>query len=118
MLEINPDSVIQVLGAVALAVIAVLIGLQKIIKDWRSTAAETNVITLMHSELERLSDQNKELSVELGRLHTDIILLNQELQNLTIENQRLQREVIALTAQIGELKALTQKEKYGKIKIN
>lgn len=115
MLSNITDQTIQGLGMVALAVIAVLIGTQKILKDWRSTAAETNVITLMHSELDRMSEQNTQLSVELGRLNTEVISLNQELQKLTLENQRLQREVVALTAEIGELRTITQKEKYGKI---
>jgi regulator of replication initiation timing len=65
-----------------------------------------------------MSVQNTALSTELGRLHSEIITLSQQLQKLTIENQRLQVEVIALTAEISELKTITQKEKYGKIKIN
>jgi predicted nuclease with TOPRIM domain len=118
MLSNITDQAVQGLGMVALAVIAVFIGAQKILKDWRGTAAETNIITLMHTELDRMSQQNTQLSMELGRLHSEIITLNQELQKLTLENQRLQLEVIALTAEISELKTLTQKEKYGKIKIN
>jgi predicted nuclease with TOPRIM domain len=118
MLSNITDQAVQGLGMVALAVIAVLLGIQKILKDWRGTAAETSVITLMHSELERMSEQNTQLSVELGRLNTEVISLNQELQKLTLENQRLQREVVALTAEISNLKTLTQKEKYGKIKTN
>jgi peptidoglycan hydrolase CwlO-like protein len=116
MLSNITDQAVQGLGMVALAVIAVLVGVQKILKDWRSTAAETNVITLMHSELERMSEQNTKLSVELGRLHTEIIGLNTELQKLTVENQRLQTEVVALTNEISELKALTRKDTNGKIK--
>lgn len=118
MLDSNFEQSLQAISLVAIAVIAGFVGVQKILKNWRSTEAETNVITLMHSELERMSEQNTKLSLELGRLHTEVIALNTELQKLTLENQRLQREVVALTAEIGELKTLTQKEKYGKIKIN
>jgi predicted nuclease with TOPRIM domain len=118
MLSNITDQAVQGLGMVALAVIAVLVGTQKILKDWRGTAAETNVITLMHTELNRMSEQNTQLSLELGRLHTELIALNQELQKLSLENQCLQREVVALTAEISELKTLTQKEPYGKIKTN
>ena len=118
MLSNITDQAVQGLGMVALAVIAVLVGTQKILKDWRGTAAETSVITLMHAELERMSEQNTKLSLELGRLHTEVIALNTELQKLTIENQRLQTEVVALTNEISELKALTRKDTNGKIKTN
>lgn len=104
MLDTNLEETAKGLGIVGLAVIAVFVGAQKLLRDWRTTAAETNVITLMHNELERMSEQNTALSTELGRLHAEIINLSQELQTLTIENQRLQAEVIALTNEIGELK--------------
>jgi hypothetical protein len=116
MLSNITDQAVQGLGMVALAVIAVLVGTQKILKDWRGTEAETSVITLMHAELERMSEQNTKLSLELGRLHTEVIALNTELQKLTIENQRLQTEVVALTNEISELKTLTRKDTNGKIK--
>jgi predicted nuclease with TOPRIM domain len=118
MLDSNFEQSLQATSLVAIAVMAVFIGAQKILKNWRSTEAETSIITLMHTELERMSEQNSKLSVELGRLHTEIIALNTELQNLTVENQRLQTEVIALTNEVSSLKTLTQKEKYGKIKTN
>ena len=114
MLEINPDSVIQVLGAVALAVIVVFVSVQKLLKDWKSTSAETSIITLMHNELDRMSEQNTQLSVELGRLHTQIIALNQELQKLTVENQHLRTEVCALTQEVSNFKQLSVAQK-GKI---
>lgn len=115
MLDINIEQTVQSLGIVALGLIAVFIGAQKIIKDWRSTSAETNVITLMHVELDRMSEQNTNLSIELGRLHTEVIALTQELQKLTVENQRLQTEVIALTNEVSGLKMLTRKDRNGKI---
>lgn len=104
MLGTYANNTIEVLGLVALAILAVFIGIQKLVKDWRSTSAETSIITLMHTELERMSEQNTALSTELGRLHTEVIALNQQLQKLTIENQRLQTEVCALTEQIGTFK--------------
>ena len=109
MLEINPDSIIQVLGAVALAIIAVFVGVQKLLKDWKSTSAETSIITLMHNELDRMSEQNTQLSVELGRLNAQVITLNQQLQKLTIENQRLQSEVVALTREVTRLQSVLHK---------
>ena len=118
MLGTNMDEIIQTTGIVGLAVIAFFIGVQKLLKDWKSSSAESNIITLMHSELDRMSEQNTALSTELGRLHNQIILLSQELQKLTLENQQLQTEVIALTKEISALKALTRKEPNGKIKTN
>ena len=118
MSEVSSYSLMEVTGTVALAVITVFIGIQKLLKDWKSTSAETSVITLMHTELERMSQQNTNLSIELGRLHTEVIALNTELQKLTVENQRLQTEVIALTTEVSSLKVLTQKENYGKISTN
>jgi predicted nuclease with TOPRIM domain len=69
----------------------------------------------MHNELERMSQQNTALSVELGRLHNEVIALNTQLQMLTVENQRLQTEVIALTNEVSSFKQLRQGGGYGKI---
>ena len=110
MIETFTDSTVQVIGTVAVAIIAVFIGTQKLLKDWRTTSAETSIITLMHTELERLSDQNTQLSTELGRLHTEVINLNRELQKLTVENQRLQLEVVALTKEVSRLQSVLHKE--------
>lgn len=82
-------------------------GLKKLLKDWRSNDAETSIITLMHAELERVSEQNTALSTELGRLHHEVINLTQELQKLTVENQRLQLEVCALTEEISIFKRIS-----------
>jgi predicted nuclease with TOPRIM domain len=109
MLETNPESVLQVLGAVALAIIAVFIGVQKLRKDWQSGNAESSIITLMHTELERMAEQNTQLSTELGRLHNEVIALNNQLQKLTVENQRLQLEVIALTREVTRLQYVLHK---------
>lgn len=118
MTDLSTYSLTEVLSAVGVSITVVFIGAQKLLKDWRSTNAETSIITLMHTELERMSEQNTSLSLELGRLHTEVIALSKELQKLTLENQRLQTEVIALTNEISELKTLTRKDHNGKIKIN
>ena len=118
MLGSTIDEITQTAVIISLAVIAIFIGTQKLLKEWKSNSAESNIITLMHTELDRMSEQNTALSTELGKLHTQIILLSQELQKLTLENQQLQAEVIALTKEISALKALTRKDLNGKIKIN
>ena len=76
MVEIDNNSLIQTISIVALAVIAFSVGLQKLLKDWKSTNAETSVITLMHTELERMSQQNTLLATELNRLQQEMIILN------------------------------------------
>lgn len=108
---LDTQTLVQTISVVALAAIALTVGVQKLLKDWKSTSAETSVITLMHTELERMSAQNTTLSHELNRLQQEIILLNQQLSKLTVENQRLHTEVCALTEKVGQFKqvAVTQK---------
>jgi predicted nuclease with TOPRIM domain len=104
MVEIENHSLIQTVSIVALAVVAFSVGIQKLLKDWKSTSAETSVITLMHTELERMSEQNGLLSTELNRLQQEMIVLNAQLSQLCIENQRLQTEVVALTDEVSKLR--------------
>lgn len=111
MLDSNFEQNLQAMSLVALATIAVFIGAQKIIKIWRSTEAETSIISLMHTELERMSAQNTKLSLELGRLHAEVIALNTELQKLTVENQHLRTEVCALTQEVSNFKQLSTTQK-------
>lgn len=110
MLGTIQENIIQVLGMVSLAIITVFVGVQKLMKDWRTNSAESSVITLMHTELERMADQNTQLSVELGRLHGEVIALNHQLQKLTVENQCLQAEVVALTREVTRLQNVLHKE--------
>lgn len=109
MINLNTEGWPEILVLVSLAVIAIFVGSQKLLKDWKLTNAETSIITLMHQELERLSEQNSSLSHELGRLNTEIIKLNQELHNLTAENQRLHSEVVTLTSEVNRLQAVLSK---------
>lgn len=111
MVEIGSDNIIQALSLFAIAIISIVIATQKLLKDWRSNSAETSVISLMHTELERLNKQNTTLSVELGRLHDEVINLNHQLQQLTAENQSLQLEVIALTKELARFKSMLNKGK-------
>lgn len=115
MPELVPENLIQAFGAVAMAAVIVMLGIQKIIKHWQTTDAENSIIKIMHNELERMSQQNTALSVELGRLHNEVITLNTQLQMLTVENQRLQTEVVALTNEVSSFKLLRQGGAYGKI---
>ena len=62
----------------------------------------------MHSELERMSAQNANLSMELGRLQIEVIALNTQLRALTAENQRLHSEVGSLTTEVSRLQHTLQ----------
>lgn len=104
MLDVEPSNLIQTLGAIALAVIFVMIGYQKIAKEWRSDSVENSIISVMHKELERMSQQNTALSTEIGRLHQQILKLSTQIQELSFENQRLQSEVLALTNEVVEFR--------------
>jgi len=104
MVEINDHSLIQTVSLVALAVVAFSVGIQKLLKDWKSTGAETSIISLMHTELERMSEQNGLLATELNRLQQEMILLNSQLAQLCLENQQLQTEVVALTEEVNKFR--------------
>ncbi len=115
---ISIDAAVQALMMFAVAIIAGLFVFKKLAKDWLASSAESNIIQLMHTELDRMNEQNTALSLELGRLHNEVILLNQELQKLTVENQRLQIEVMNLTTELNHFKKLRIGNAHGKIQTN
>ncbi len=103
METVDSQAVIQTISMVALAVIALIYGINKLRKDWHADDTEANVMELMHSELSRMSAQNKVLSEELGRMQHEMISLNNQIRQLCIDNDRLQCEVAALTAELSKL---------------
>ena len=105
-----PEDISTLTGGVIASVFATLFLLQKFFMGWKSDKAENSIITLMHTELERLSDQNAKLSVELGKLQEEIIALNTELRALTAENQRLHSEVNLLTDEVSRLHGMLKGE--------
>jgi len=109
MLETSPDTLIQVIGTIALAIIILFATAKKLLKDLSNGNTENSVITIMHTELERMAKQNTALSLELGRLHTEVINLNHQLQALTVENQSLHLEISLLTEELSSLQALIKK---------
>lgn len=111
MEQIDTQTLVQTVSVFSLAAIALTVGVQKLIKDWKSTTAETSVITLMHTELERMSLQNSVLSQELNRLQKELIVLNQQLSKLTLDNQMLHNEVVAFTLEIEKFKELAHTQK-------
>lgn len=103
-MEAQSQDLVQTISLIALAVIGLVVGIQKLLRDWRSTQAETNIIQVMHTEIERMSDQNSKLSTEIGKLQQEIIRLNQELSKLNIENNKLQAEISRLTIELTNFK--------------
>lgn len=101
------QGVLQTISMLSVAVIALGVGIQKLIKEWRSTGAETNIIGLMHTEIERMSSQNTSLSLELGKLQQEIMELNNQLTQLNIENNKLRVDVAALTMELNSFRKLS-----------
>lgn len=106
MMQLLDLNISETITAVAVGVIGLILGLQRILKGWKETSTESNIITLMHSELERMSKQNTTLATELNKLQIEIINLNGELRKLSYENQKLHEEVTSLTAEVGRLQSV------------
>jgi len=104
------NQIAQASTVIAIAGIGLAVGIQKLLRNWKETSTEGSILSMMHKELERMSEQNTTLSQELGKLQGEIIKLNQELTKLTIENQRLHLEVNILNLEIGRLKGAIIKE--------
>jgi len=105
-MEVNTSfQILQTSGALATGLIALAFGIQRLLKGWKETSAESSVLSMMHSELERMSQHNTVLSEELNKLQIELVTLNKELYKLTLENQRLHTEVASLTDEINRLKS-------------
>lgn len=103
MPEFDPSSVAQTSSALVFALIALAFGFQKLLKAWKETNTETDLITRLHTELERMSDQNTKLALELNKLQQEILTLNKQIRDLSEENHKLHYEVCALNAQVYRL---------------
>ena len=106
-----PNTISEWFTTAVLAIVGLAIGLQTIIKTWKSSSTESALLNMMHDELERMSAQNSLLSQEIGKLQTELIKLSTQLTALTQENQNLQLEVANLNKEIVRLHGfITQKE--------
>ena len=90
-------------AAVVVALTIIAVGLQNLIKTWKSTSTESSLLKMMHEELERMSTQNITLSQEIGKLQLELINLSSKLTTLTLENRKLQSEVSCLNSEISRL---------------
>jgi uncharacterized coiled-coil DUF342 family protein len=106
MIDVENHSLVQTISVVGMAIVAFSVGIQKLLKEWRSTEAETSVIKMMHEELERMGTQNSRLTEELTKLQNEIVELNSQLTKLNIENNKLQQDVAALTTELNSFKKM------------
>lgn len=106
-MDTENQGVLQTVSLLSVALIALVVGVQKLIRDWRTTKAESDIISIMHKEIERMSAQNSTLSIELGKLQEEIIELNNQISKLNIENNRLREEISILTTELDNFKKLT-----------
>jgi septal ring factor EnvC (AmiA/AmiB activator) len=113
-MDLENQGILQTISLLSVALIALVMGVQKLIRDWRTTKAESDIISIMHKEIERMSTQNSTLSIELGKLQEEIIELNKQISKLNIENNKLREEIESLTTELDNFKRLatlvTQKD--------
>lgn len=105
-MDVENQGFLQTISLLSVALIALVIGVQKLVRDWRTTNAESDIISIMHKEIERMSSQNITLSTTLGKLQEEIIELNKQISKLNIENNRLQEEISVLTLELNSFKKL------------
>lgn len=103
MPAIEGPYVIELFAAGVVGLTALAIGVQSILKNWKSANTESSLLKMMHEELERMSTQNTTLSQEIGKLQTELINLSSQLTTLTLENRKLQTEVSSLNSEISRL---------------
>ena len=105
-MDLDNQSLVQTISLLSVGLIALVIGIQKLLRDWRTTKAESDIIQIMHTEIERMSAQNTTLSNALGSLQQEILELNKQITKLNIENNKLQEEVSTLTLELDSFKQL------------
>lgn len=105
---IDVTTVAQVATGIVVAVVGMIFGIQKMLKGWKETSTETSVLSLMHTELTRLSAHNAVLADELSKFQLEVVSLNKQLNSLTIENNRLHNEVVTLTSEVNRLQKMLE----------
>lgn len=107
-MEPEANNITQWVIAIAIGLTGIAYGLQKLVKIWKTTEAESSLISIMHTELERMAAQNSILAEELNKLQLEIIKLTKELHNLSIENQQLNTEIAMLTQEVTRMQKLLE----------
>jgi len=106
VMDAEPHTLAQWTVATILGIAGLAYGVQKLVKNWKATGAESSVISIMHDEIERMASQNATLAKELNKLQLEIIKLTKELHILSMENQRLNTEIAALTKEVTRLQGI------------
>jgi len=102
------NAIAQTATMVVIALVGAIFGIQKILKGWKETSTESNLISLMHGELTRLSTHNAVLAEELAKFQLEVVSLNKQINNLTVENNRLYAEIAALTNEVNRLQEMIE----------
>lgn len=92
--------ILEAISASAFAFVLLILGIQKIVRDWKTTRAESDIITMLHTEIQRMEEQNTRLSTEVHNLQQKIIQLGQEVTKLTVENSMLNEKISALIKEL------------------
>lgn len=103
MAAIDGVDIAQLAGGIVVALTIIAVGLQNLIKNWKSSNTEGSLLKMMHEELNRMGIQNTMLSQEIGKLQRELINLSSQLTTLTMENRKLQSEVSSLNSEISRL---------------
>ena len=106
----DPTAIAQTAGGAVAVIVGSIFTLQKLMKGWKETSTESNVIEIVNKQMTLMSQSNEMLTKEVNKLQVEIITLNKELRQLSDENQRLHIEVSSLTAEVNRLQHLLKKE--------
>jgi cell division protein FtsB len=98
--KLDNNSLPQIAGAVIVAIVGLIYGIQKLPNRWKESKVEASLVEMVHQELERLSAQNTLLSEEIAKLQTQVFSLIKEINSLSIDKERLKKEVIELRKKV------------------
>lgn len=82
-LELIKSSPLAMAGAGVVALLAIVLLLQRVVGLFAQGSAENLVVKLLRAEIERLSASNRELQKEVESLRKDNAMLHQEIYNLS-----------------------------------
>jgi cell division protein FtsB len=97
---IDAETLMKLGTASVVGLAGLAMGVQQLVKKWKATSAETNIMSLLHAELERMSAQNTLLATYVNSLQLEANKINLELGKLQYENQKLHAEVVSLTKEV------------------
>jgi hypothetical protein len=100
----------ETVGIVGVAIVTLALGAQQLLKRWKTGSAENSILTLLHSELERMATQNKLLSSYVNALQIEAVKINSELAKLQVENKKLHTEVLILTNELISMRRVLDKK--------